>query len=257
MAKQKVIEYDDSINEDFSKVQIKGRTIDENYKYLHYGFLYNFICCIFYNIIAKPIIWVFTKIVYHHKIKNKKVLKKHKKDGYFIYGNHTLHAGDAYIPTVLNMTKTTHIITGPASVSVPIIKTITPMLGAIPLPSNIKSTRQFLNALEKRILQHRVIAIYPEATIWPSTTIIRNFKDGSFKYPIMFNTPVYCFTNTYHKKRFGKRPKVVTFVDGPFYVNKNLATVKEQQKDLRDRVFEAMSERSKLNTYEYIKYVKK
>ena len=97
--------------------------------------------------------------------------------------------------------------------------------------------------------------IYPEAHIWPFYTKIRPFADSSFRYPIQYGCPVFCFTNTYQKRRFSKTPRIVTYVDGPFFPNENLDR-KEKQADLRNRVYEAMCERSKMNNVELIKYVK-
>ena len=62
-------------------------------------------------------------------------------------------------------------------------------------------------------------------------------------------------TNTYQS--YGKKNnkiKIVTYIDGPFFLNEEL-TVKEQQKDLRDRVYNTMVERSKNSNIEHIKYM--
>ena len=62
-------------------------------------------------------------------------------------------------------------------------------------------------------------------------------------------------TNTYQS--YGKKNdkiKIITYIDGPFYANKELST-KEQKQELRDRVYNQMVERSKNSNIEYIKYV--
>ena len=64
-----------------------------------------------------------------------------------------------------------------------------------------------------------------------------------------------CFTNTYQKRKFSKTPRIVTYVDGPFFPDESLDR-KEKQADLRNRVYKAMCERSKMNTVELIKYIK-
>ena len=101
------------------------------------------------------------------------------------------------------------------------------------------------------------ITIYPEAHIWPYYTKIRPFKDVSFKYPVQLNVPAFCFTNTYQS--YGKnndKIKIVTYIDGPFYSNKELPQ-KQSQKELRDRIYNCMVERSKNSNIEHIKYIKK
>ena len=73
---------------------------------------------------------------------------------------------------------------------------------------------------------------------------------------MQFGTPVFCFTNTYQKRRFTDFPRMVTYVDGPFFPNTELPP-KERRKDLRDRVYRTMTERSLLSDVERIRYIKR
>ena len=57
-------------------------------------------------------------------------------------------------------------------------------------------------------------------------------------------------------RRFSKKPRVVTDIDGPFYKNGELSR-REQPDELRDRIYAVMLERSKENNCEYIRYLKK
>ena len=101
------------------------------------------------------------------------------------------------------------------------------------------------------------ITIYPEAHIWPYYTKIRPFKDVSFKYPIQLEKPAFCITNTYQSYgKNNKKIKIVSYIDGPFYPNKEL-TLKEQQKELRNKIYNCMEERSENSNIEHIKYIKK
>jgi 1-acyl-sn-glycerol-3-phosphate acyltransferase len=138
----------------------------------------------------------------------------------------------------------------------PFLGRITPSLGALPLPDDAKATKNFLQAVETRILQKHAITIYPEAHIWPYYTGIRPFKDTSFRYPIQQKVPVFCFTNTYQKRKWRKTPRLVTYLDGPFYPDSALRGP-AQREELRNRVYDTMTERSRLNTVEKIKYIKK
>ena len=76
------------------------------------------------------------------------------------------------------------------------------------------------------------------------------------KYPVELDAPSFAMTTTYHKRRFGKKPRTVTYLDGPFYPNADLPA-RERAKELRDRIYEAMLRRSKESDCEYIRYVKK
>ena len=50
-------------------------------------------------------------------------------------------------------------------------------------------------------------------------------------------------------------PGVAVYIDGPFFPKSDLS-VKENQKYLRDEVYETMVKRSKASNVEYIRYVK-
>ena len=173
-----------------------------------------------------------------------------------MYVNHTQPFADTFIPSNPIYPKRNFFIVNPENVSMKFIGNFVQMLGAIPIPGNKEAMKNFLNVIEENIRKKHSITIYPEAHIWPYYTKIRPFKDVSFKYPIQFDTPVFCMTNTYQK--CGKnqdRIQIVTYIDGPFFANEDL-NKKEQQKELRDRVYNCMVERSKNSNVEFIKYIK-
>ena len=173
-----------------------------------------------------------------------------------MYGNHTQPFADTFIPSRINYPKRNFFIVNPENVSMKFLGNIVQMLGAIPIPTTTKAMPNFLDSINKKIDKNYSITIYPEAHIWPYYTKIRPFKDVSFKYPVKLNKPAFCFTNTYQS--YGKnndKIKIVTYVDGPFFTNREL-TIKEQQKELRERIYNCMVERSKNSNIEHIKYLK-
>ena len=289
--------YNDELNDDFAedKDKINPIKIDENYKYIHKNLLWNITAIILYRIIFSIPVYIHTKIKYKFEIVNKEALKKEKKNGYFIYGNHTNEFIDPFFPTFITFPKRVYVIANADNVSIPGLKTAIRMLGALPVPDNIKASKNFFKAIKYYINKNKVIAIYPEAHVWPFYTKIRNYKSVSFKYPIELDKPVYSFTTTYQKFENNKRKKdntgkkdnkydtiktnnmndevikneigpkealkrdkikIVTYVDGPFYPDKTL-NKKEAQEKLRNEVYEAMNNRSKNNNIEIIKYVKR
>ena len=253
--KDKVIYYRDELNDEFAGVTRETIKIDGDYQYIKKNSIWNLTSFFVHRVIMIPVAWLYTKIKFRHRIKNKKVLKECKDGGFFMYGNHTLMGGDAFIPNVVALPKRVYTVVHPDNLSKKGIKTFLEMNGALPLPATASAMKNFIEAIEKRVIEGNVIQIYPEAHIWPYYTKIRPFKSTSFRYPVKFDEPVYCFTNTFHKKWLSKKPKVITYVDGPFYPDP-LLSPKEQEKKLRDEVYEAMCKRAELNTYEYIKYVK-
>lgn len=256
MDKRKVIYYSDELNDEFSLAQITPKKIDGTYKYIHTSVFKRFTRFFWYRLVATPIAFLYTKVVFHQKTVGKRVLKGYKKQGYFLYGNHTQDIGDALIPSTLNFPKSNYVIVHPNNVSMPFLGRVTPSLGALPLPDDTAAYRNFAKAVEIRVSQGNAVVIYPEAHIWPYYTKIRPFTDVSFSYPVKHNAPVFCFTNTYQKHWLGKRPRIVTYIDGPFFANEDLP-MRARKTDLRDRVYRCMCERAKNSTVEQIKYIKR
>lgn len=256
MDKRKTIYYTDELNDEFSVAQITPKVIDKSYVYVHTSLFKKFTRLFWYRIVFFPIARLHSKIKFHQKIVNQKVIKPYKKKGYFIYGNHTQDIGDAFLPQGINKTKGKYVIVHPNNVSMPFLGRITPSLGALPLPDDMVAYKNFIKAIETRIEQKKAVIIYPEAHIWPFYTGIRPFADTSFQYPIKLNVPTFCFTNTYQKRRFSKKPRIVTYVDGPFFPSKELS-LKEQRADLRNQVYNCMSKRAENSTVAWIDYIKK
>lgn len=251
---KKIIYYQDELNDDFAEKDIKTVKIDGNYKYIHKNIFWNISAFILYRIIATPLAYIYSKLKFGMKIVNRKALKKCKDEGYFVYINHTQEIQDTLTPTLVTFPKRVYIVAHPNNVSIKGMKTANKMLGGLPIPEDMESSKNFLKAIQTYINRKNVIAIYPEAHVWPYYTKIRNFKNVSFRYPIKLDRPVYSITCTYTEKKNNK-PKIVAYVDGPFYPDKKVSQ-KQAESILRDTVYNKMVERSKNSTLEYIKYVK-
>ncbi len=252
---QKVIYYSDELTDEFSDAVITPRKIDGSYVYCHDSLWKRFTHFFWYRIIGTPFAFIYCKLKFGLKIIGKEKLKG-ACDGYFMYGNHTQDIGDPLIPNLINFHTTDYFIVHPNNVSMPVLGKVTPSMGALPLPDTTDAYRNFLGAVKRRIRERCCVVIYPEAHIWPYYTKIRNFPDTSFEYPVRFDAPVYCFTNTYQERCFSKKPRIVTYVDGPFLADSSLDR-REGKKNLRDRVYAKMCERAENSTVEYIKYVRR
>ena len=256
MKNEKIIYYEDELNDEFSIPKIASRKIDENYKYEH-NIIWDICSYLLQNIISMPIKVLYSKIKFRIQYIGKEKLKQCKEQGYFIYANHTQPFADTFIPSVANYPQRNFLIVNPVNISLKGTRTLVEMLGAIPTPDTKTAMRNFLQCIERKINKRYSITIYPEAHIWPYYTKIRPFRDVSFKYPVELQTPTFCMTNTY--QAYGKnrnKIKIVTYIDGPFFADSTL-TKKEQQKDLRNQIYNCMKERSKNSNIERIKYIKK
>lgn len=253
---EKVIYYSNELEDDFVDNSLEAKVIDENYFYGNNSFEWNFKCFVLYRLIIRPLARFYLKVCLGHKVINKEVLKPYKKSCYFMYANHTNPMLDPFIPTAISYPNPIYVIISPVNLSIPVLGPILKYLGGIPLPSNMKATKNFLEVIKLRVSQKHPVMIYPEAHLWPYYTKIRPFTELSFRYPVQYKTPVFCFTNTYQKRKFGKNPKIVTYIDGPFFPDENLSSA-EQKKALRDKCYNAMVKRSENNNVELIKYIKK
>ena len=67
---------------------------------------------------------------------------------------------------------------------------------------------------------------------------------------------MFVLTNCYQKRKFFKRPQIVTYADGPFYPDPALSPM-ENAKRLRNIAYETLCSRTKAHSnFEYITYVK-
>ena len=277
----KTVYYNNELTDEFSLAVITPKKIDGNYKYDRDRIGGRLLHFIFYRIIAIPTAFFYLHLSHHHKIvgrekikafiaeaknderrrREQKALRRAQKQSAtaavsprscFIYGNHTQATADALIPTFITHPANAYVIVHPNNVSMPVLGRITPYIGALPLPDDIAASRNFRAVIDKRVREGSPIFIYPEAHIWPYYTGIRPFPDDSFYYPIKYNVPVFCFTNTYKRRGNGK-PRIVTYVDGPFYPDGELP-LKERRRELRDRVYDCMKQRSLESDIVWIEY---
>ena len=253
---KKVIYYTDELNEEFSQARIVPRVIDREYPYFHNS-LWNFASFMMQNWFSMPVKLLFAQWKFRIRYVGKEKFKTCRHQGYFIYGNHTQPFADTFIPSLANYPKRNFFIVSPENVSMPGLRLLAEMLGAIPIPCDFEGMKRFMKCVEEKIQKKHSVTIYPEAHIWPYYTHIRPFKAVSFQYPVRLSCPAFALTNTYHRRgKKGDRVQIITYIDGPFYPDETLG-FKQRQKELRDRVYACMTERSRESGFEYIEYRKR
>ena len=256
---REVIYYTDELNDEFSTAVIEPIKIDGNFKYVDNSLFKRFTHFFWYRIIAHPIAFLYTKIKFGHKIENANLLKKARKTGYFLYGNHTQDIGDAFIPNMLDKAKDKYVIVHPNNVSIPGIGKVAVSLGAIPLPDDLAAFRNFSAAIETRIKQKKAVVIYPEAHIWPRYTGIRPFTDVSFTYPVQDGVPAVAFVTTYRRRKWFSdwAPRLTVTVSEPFWPDPSLSKAEARQK-LRDQVYDFMcAQAARPDNCAYYEYVQR
>lgn len=252
-----VVYYDDPLRDDFADNHISTREVGADFDYLPAGILYNTFGTLLYYLIAIPLVWILAKICLGLRMKNRKVLRSVRGAAFYLYGNHTQNL-DAVIPALAAFPQRAYVIAHRDAVSIPGLRTIVQMLGAIPVPSNLSGMGPFAEALERRAEAGACIGIYPEAHVWPYYTGVRPFKAASFRYPARSGRPVVAMAATYRPRRllfWSLRPAMTVTFSEPMYPEPGLSP-RQTQEELRRRVYEFLvKETSRPGNVAYIQYL--
>ena len=251
--KERTIYYSDLLNDDFAGTDINTAELPDDYRYfpktaIRRSFAGGL------NFAVSPIILLLQQTVYGEKIVGRKKLKGYRKDGFYLYGNHTRSMGDAYCPNLLAFPKKAYIVASADTFSIKGIRRFVEDLGGIALPNNPKCFKNYSQAMKTHAEKGHIIALYPEAHIWPQYTGIRPFKASALHYPAESGKPVFTFTTTWQKRKLLPGARTVVYVDGPFMPDMDLPMDKRKEA-LRNAAYEAMTERAKNSNYEKIHYV--
>lgn len=251
MSKKRIRYYTD-FSDDFFQTDREYK-LKKGYKWIRTDLLSRFLSALIYSL-AVIFANIYCRLFLHVSIKGAKALRK-EKGGFFLYGNHTQPIGDVFNPALACFPKRIYTVVSAANMYLPVIGKILPYLGALPLPDTLGGMKEFTAAIEKRVKDGHPIIIYPEAHLWEYYTDIRPFTASAFKYPVNLGLPVYCMTTTYQRRKFGKKPKITVFIDGPFQGESE--NKKQRAAELCDAVYTKMKERSHQSNYSYITYIKR
>jgi len=256
---RKTFYFADELNDDFAGNNIKTRHISSDYVYDTKNVLLKILYSII-RVVFTPLFCLIAWIIYHPKIKNKKVLKTVKRKGYYMFSNHVLSL-DPLVPALtFNVAKYCGIASGADAFSIhPIVTFLIKCLGAFPIPNlgDSKMYKGYTEHMSKLIKRKKRVLIYPEAHIWPFYNKIRPFVSSPFKYPVMDNAPVIVLTTTF-KQRGNKKPYPTVYIDGPFYPDLTIEDEVKRKQALRDIAYETMNKRvAETNSYAFHTYIKK
>lgn len=251
----KVIYYQDELNDDFSNNGIKVKRI-EKFKY-NRSLFYRITANIFRYVFAIPALFIINKLIYRVKVIDKKKLKPLRHKPYFVYSNHVLPFDPIVPPVCVNPMKFTTILASDETFSINSFVTgIVSSLGAIPLPKNVNMMKDFDSRIKYEISKKHKILVYPEMHIWPYCNWIRKFNEQTLHYPAQYNIPVVVITTTFKKCKY-KKPRPIIYIDGPYYPNP-LLSLKDRTIDLYEKVYKIMvTNTQKFSDETHIKYIKK
>ena len=227
MRAERVYAYSDPLNDDFAGTNITTCRVGKEFRFVRSSLLWRAVSFVVYYGIAFPIVWLVARLYLGLRFENKKVLRQLRGKGFFLYGNHT-QILDAFLPAIAAFPRRAYIVAGPDVVSIPGIKHLVMMLGALPIPTEMSAMRGFLDAISLRYRQNACVAMFPEAHIWPYYTGIR---------------PFVAMVVTYRKRkglfRFLKRPGIKVSFSEIMMPDRSL-TPRKAQRALRNRALAFM-----------------
>lgn len=200
--------------------------------------------------------WVLAHGYYHVHYVGKEKLHQVTDQGYFIYANHTQPVGDVFLPFNILPASRLYLIANQANWGVPVLGKLLVRYGGLPVGQNLRQSAKLIQAVRQVINSQGVVMIYPEAHVWPYYTQIRPFAVTSFNFPVALSAPAFTLTTTYHRPRVGKRPRIVVYIDGPFYPDPCL-TKKAAQEKIYKTVRTTLKQRAQKSDYQYYQYVQK
>lgn len=204
--------------------------------------------------IAVGLGWGYRKIAKVQVIGQEK-MRGFSDQGYFIYGNHTQPFGDVVTPLTLASPYHYYALADQANWGVPVLGKLLVRYGGLPVGRNLRQSAQLIGAIKDVITKQKgIIMIYPEAHVWPYYSKIRPFSSTSFHFPVALQTPIFVMTTTYQRPRFGHRPRIIIYVDGPLWPDYSVPKKVAQEK-LCQQVRTLMVSHTQNNNYQYYQYI--
>lgn len=232
------VEIEISENESAIKVLNVPKNFENNtYSYMYQNPIFKIFSNIVYYGIAYPILTIILKLVYDLKIEGKENIQKIEA-GAVTVSNHVLILDCAMIGIACGRKKVC-FTTQEESFEIPFVKNLIKLLNAIPIPKKIKEKKYFIEEVNKRLKNHKIVHFYPEASLIPYCSEIRNFKNGCFDFAVKNNVPVipmvFIFREPKRIRKFFKRKKDVTLKIGePIWG--------EEKEILKDNTYNKMKE---------------
>ena len=146
---EKVLYYSSETKDDFAGNAIEHKDLPASYEFFFKNPIARAAAFLLYYLVGLPFGFFFQKIVYREKIVGREKLKPYRKTGYFLYGNHTREAGDAYCPGRIAFPKKAHIIANADCMNIPGIRFMVKAFGAIPIPLSLAKMKAFVKAVER------------------------------------------------------------------------------------------------------------
>lgn len=219
--------------------------MDTEYEYIPQGKIFSVFSNLLYYGIAMPILWVVNKLVYDLKIEGKESLKN-LKSGAVSIANHVLFIDCSMVGLAWGRRKV-YYTTLEESFKIPFVRRLIKLLGAVPIPKQISNKEKFITELNNALKKGKIVHLYPEASLVPYHTEIRNFKNGAFEFAVRNEVPVVPMVIRFREpqgiRKIFKRKKDVTLkILEPMESKSTDSNIKNRVHELKEEVYEKMKE---------------
>lgn len=224
--------------------------VDPNYEYINDNKMFKICSNVLYYLIAAPIIYLISKIMYGLKVEGKENLKS--VEGAAISISNHIHIIDCAMIGLEIFPKRIYYTALDSSFKMPIIRYIVKLLNALPISNNISSKRKLMLAVDELLEKNQIVHFYPEASLWPYYRKIRKFKNGAFEIATRNHVPVIPMVFTYReptgiRRYIKKKPFITLNILEPIYPDNNLPR-KERIEDLKYRAYEKMNAKNEFSS---------
>ena len=215
--------------------------INDKFNFVNDNFLFNIFSNLLY-MIAYPLLTIINKLFFGFKIEGKENLNN-IETGKVTISNH-IHPMDCTMVGLTNVPSKTYFTSLETNFKIPVVRKIIKLLNAIPIPKNIKYTKNFINSIDELLKNNRTVHFYPEGSLWPKYEKIRHFKNGAFDFAVRNNVPIVPMVIKFNKSKkinnfIRTRETVTLVVLKPIYPN-TLLSKSEAINDLKERAYHAM-----------------
>lgn len=212
--------------------------VTKNYNYTKHNFIFKTFSNILYYLIAAPILFVLTKIIFDIKYEGKENLKN-IKTGKITVCNH-VNTLDCCLMGLANLPKKTYFTSLESNFQIPVVRHLIRLLNTIPITTKPSCKKDFIEAVQNLLKNGNTIHFYPEGSLWPYYKKIRKFKTGAFDFAVQNNVPIVPFVICYRpptgiRKIFKKKDCITLKILEPEFPN-TLLNKKESAIELKNRV---------------------
>ncbi len=215
--------------------------IDEDFDFVNDNVIFNTFSNLLY-LVAYPLLIFINKFFFGFKIEGKEILED-IDSGKVTISNH-VHPMDCTMVGLANSPKKTFYTSLENNFKIPIVRRIIKLLNTVPIPNDIKYTKNFMNSIDNLLQNSKTIHFYPEGSLWPYYDKIRRFKNGAFDFAVRNNVPIVPMVFKFNKQKrlldiLKPKTTITLVVKEPIYPNK-LLPKKEAILDLKERAYTVM-----------------